>query len=264
MKLHGFQWDQVWENREANFAKVRALLEPLETEPGDLLVFPEMYATGFTMNPELTAEDESSPGMAFLARVARERSVYVTAGVVRRGEDGVPRNETVVTGPDGRELFRQAKLHAFTPAGEERHHALGNSIAVWDWNGIKVAPFVCYDLRFPEIFRLAALAGAELFTVIASWPAKRAAHWRLLLQARAVENLAWVAGINRTGRDPNVDYAGGSLLVDAAGGVAAEGGDGEEVVSAEIDPSGIREWRAAFPALRDVRPEFFAREHQPF
>src|SRR5436309_113731 len=124
-----------------------------------------------------------------------------------------------------------------------------------DWEGVKVAPFVCYDLRFPEVFRRAVRKGAEMFAVIANWPVMRVGHWVTLLQARAIENLAFVAGTNRCGTDPKLQYNGRSLIVNEHGAVSADAADGAKVISAELDPKAIRQWRMDFPALSDMRPE---------
>ena len=121
--------------------------------------------------------------------------------------------------------------------------------------GAAVCPLVCYDLRFPELWRVAALAGAEVFTIGASWPEARQAHWRALLIARAIENQAYVVGVNRVGRDPSHQYRGGSMIVAPGGEIIAEAGREPTVVDAELDPEALRRWREEFPALQDVRPE---------
>jgi omega-amidase len=117
----------------------------------------------------------------------------------------------------------------------------------------RVAPAICYDLRFPELFRLAALAGAEVFMIGASWPSPRAAHRRALAIARAIENQAYVIACNRIGRDPNTDHAGDSFVVAPSGEVIAEAGDAENVLVATLDRAELLRWRDRFPALRDLR-----------
>jgi predicted amidohydrolase len=117
---------------------------------------------------------------------------------------------------------------------------------------MKAAPFICYDLRFPEVFRAAARRGAEIFLVIANWPDRREQHWVTLLQARAIENLAYVVGVNRSGRDPEHVYPGRSMIIDPHGKILADAGGGEAVISAEIDPAEVRNWRRDFPALADM------------
>ena len=159
-------------------------------------------------------------------------------------------------------LFRSVagtyrKVHLFSPGREDRHYRAGESITLVDvqsedgtW---RIAPAICYDLRFPELFRLAALAGAEVFTIGACWPAPRAPHRRALAIARAIENQAYVVACNRIGRDPNVDHAGDSFIVAPSGEVIAEAGDAECVLTATLDRDELLRWRDRFPALRDLR-----------
>jgi len=116
-----------------------------------------------------------------------------------------------------------------------------------------VQPAVCYDLRFPELFRTPAARGAELICVIANWPAARESHWLALLKARAIENQAYVAAVNRCGRDPNVEYAGRSQIIGPRGEVLEDAGNGEAVIAAELDATLLRQYRGQFPALGDVR-----------
>ncbi|MEL6106096.1 MAG: nitrilase-related carbon-nitrogen hydrolase, partial [Planctomycetota bacterium] len=123
---------------------------------------------------------------------------------------------------------------------------------LFDWQGVRVAPFICYDLRFPEIFRAAVTEGAELITLIACWPQKRSEHWVRLLQARAIENLAPVVGVNRCGREPGLDFDGRSSAFDHMGQPLFEANEEEQVLSVEIDVEAARSWRAHFPALRDM------------
>jgi predicted amidohydrolase len=132
----------------------------------------------------------------------------------------------------------------------------GDRLLIARCGDVNVCPLVCYDLRFPELWRLPALASehpAEVFTIGASWPTPRAAHWRALLIARAIENLVFVIGVNRTGRDPSHSYAGGSMIVSHAGEILAEAGDGPEVIQADLDLEALRAWRRDFPALRDAQ-----------
>jgi omega-amidase len=121
------------------------------------------------------------------------------------------------------------------------------------WGECLVAPFICYDLRFPEIFRPVARAGAQLITVIASWPEARIAQWVKLLQARAIENQCYVAGVNRVGSDPRFRYSGRSMIVDFRGDVIADAGSEANLISAELDLAGLAEYRRELPFLADMR-----------
>lgn len=211
-----------------------------------------MFATGFSMNLAVTRQGPKREEEAFMANIAREFRVAVIGGVVSDGGQGRGRNEAVAISPDGTLLARYTKIHPFSLGGEAQGHAAGSEIVTFEWGGLVIAPFVCYDLRFPEIFRAAALRGANLFVVIALWPVKRQQHWLTLLQARAIENQAYVVGVNRMGAEPEYSYAGRSVVVDPHGVIIADAGEREHLLSARIDSEIVHDWRRDFPALRDA------------
>ena len=247
------QPDTVWEDREANFENVRRLLDARPPEAGALVVLPEMFAVGFTMNVEAAAEPSERPTERFLAELAKKYACAVVGGVVGREPDGRGRNEALVVDDRGEVLARYVKIHPFSYAGEDAVYRSGDWIAGFDWGGFRVAPFVCYDLRFPEVYRAAALGGAEVLVTIANFPTPRHAHWTQLLAARAIENQAYSVGVNRAGRDPNVAYSGGSRVVGPEGHVLCEAGRGEGVWATRIDREALAAYRERFPALRDAR-----------
>jgi omega-amidase len=233
LNVLGLQLDIVWENPPANFEKIRRLLA--DVRPGTLVVLPEMCLTGFTMaDIEDTGESiaELSKGIKILAGIKCNH-----------------RNEAVLF-EDGRELARYAKMHPFKFAGETV--VPGTEPVVVDCGEFKLAPTVCYDLRFPELFRAGVKRGANLFAVIANWPAPRLDHWLTLLKARAIENQAYVIGVNRCGRDPNVEYPGCSQIISPRGEALADAGEGEGVVRAELDLPALQAYRRDFPALDDI------------
>ena len=252
MKVYCCQLDMVWEDKPANFKKVRALLDTTRPEPGSLLVLPEMFATGFSMNVASVAEENTPGTEPFLRELARELNIYIQAGLVTRDPSGRGLNQAVVLSPQGEELARYTKIHPFTLGGELACYSRGTEIQSFEWHTLKTTPFICYDLRFPEIFRSAVKLGAEMFVVIADWPSRREQHWVTLLQARAIENLAYVVGVNRSGKDPQHVYPGRSLIIDPHGKILADAGAAEGLISADIDPSVVRSWRKDFPALQDI------------
>jgi predicted amidohydrolase len=162
------------------------------------------------------------------------------------------RNEAVVVGPDGKQITRYQKIYPFSYAKEDLHYEAGEHIATFTWNSLSVTPLVCYDLRFPEVFRDAVQHGAELFVIIANWPEARIQHWITLLQARSIENQAFVVGVNRCGNDPFVSYPGQSMIISPQGNIIAALDDEEGIVQAEIDSGDLREYREQFPALKDM------------
>ena len=256
MQILGIQFDIVWQDKSANFSRIRSLIEEARPDPDSLLVLPEMFATGFSMDVDAVAEDAKGATSDFLGSLALRSGSYVIGGLVGRSDDGLGSNEAVVFEPGGSPFGRYRKMHPFSLGGEGLHYAAGQDPIIFDWNGVKVCPLVCYDLRFPEVFRTAAVRGAEVFTVIANWPRARQHHWEILLKARAVENQAYVIGVNRVGRDPNLKYEGGSLIVDPRGRVLADGTTCEGVIRAEIDLDDLQQYRRRFPALRDINRAF--------
>jgi omega-amidase len=254
MNVVCIQFDIAWEDKSSNFAAVRRLLASAAVPPGALVVLPEMFSTGFSMNVAGVAEGPDAPAEAFLAATARELEAFVLGGVVTRAVDGRGRNQALLVGPHGRAIARYTKMHPFSFAGEDKHYAGGDHVVTVEIAGSRLAPFVCYDLRFPESFRAAAAEGAEVLAVIANWPAARQEHWRTLLRARAIENQAWVVGVNRVGAAPNAAYAGGSMVVDPWGVVQADAGGEQCVMPATLDLPALRRYRQEFPVLRDIRP----------
>ncbi|WP_265595936.1 nitrilase-related carbon-nitrogen hydrolase [Verrucomicrobium sp. BvORR106] len=247
------QTNPVWEDKAASQAGVVAMLERFPPVPGSLLVLPEMYATGFSMNLAVTAQSQAREDEAFLSRLALDHRCAVMGGVVAPPEEGRAFNESVTIGPDGEVLARYAKQQLFNLGGEAECHTAGEAVIAFPLEGFMVAPFVCYDLRFPELFRDATMVGANLLVVIASWPVKRYHHWLTLLQARAIENLAYVVGVNRAGSDPHLHYNGRSVVVSPHGHIIADAGESAGSVSARLDLAELQAWREAFPALRDSR-----------
>jgi predicted amidohydrolase len=253
MYVAGIQLDIVWENKEANHAKARALLAAARPPKGALVALPEMFATGFSMNVAEIAQTDRRETETFLATLAEEFGIFVCGGVVIRRPDGRGLNQSVTFAPDGMLLARYSKIHPFSYGGETEQYAAGTDVITYRLDPFLVAPFVCYDLRFPEIFRHAVKKGVQLYTVIANWPEPREGHWLALLKARAIENQAFVLGVNRCGRDPKLSYSGRGQVVDPRGNILADGGTGEGVFGADIDPASLLSYRKDFPALQDMK-----------
>jgi predicted amidohydrolase len=256
MNVLALQLDIVWHDKRANHDKVAALLDRAGAPAGSLVVLPEMFATGFSMDVAHIADDARRETEQFLARTAIQRNVAVIGGLVTRGPDGRGRNEAIVAFPDGRETLRYQKLQPFTLGREAEHYSAGTDILLFEWQGFQIAPFICYDLRFPELFRAAVLRGANVLTVIANWPAARDEHWATLLKARAIENLCYVIGVNRCGKDPNFAYSGRTAILGPRGGEIAGIASAEGAIAGKLSLEALLEWRREFPALDDIRRDF--------
>lgn len=257
MRVYACQTDIVWEDKAANHAKVRALFERADFTAGSLVVLPEMFATGFdTMRPAVTSDSAEKATQTFLAEMARAFGIYLLAGLAVDGKEGKGRNESHTYNPEGKLFARYCKLQPFTLGGEMANYDAGESLVTFPWQDFTVAPFICYDLRFPELFRAATQRGANLIIVIASWPGTRISHWLGLLKARAIENQAYVIGVNRCGSDPKLSYPGRTQIIDPSGEIIADAGEQENIISAEISLEHLTEYRAKLPFLADIRSDF--------
>lgn len=253
MQVFCCQHDIAWEDRNANHSRVESLLRDSALPQGALVILPEMFTSGFSLNVELIAESPARETESFLKRMAASLGVYLMGGVVSLDKLGKGRNEAVTFSPDGEEVSRYCKMRPFTLGGESLHFAGGAAPVFFDWLGCSVSPFICYDLRFPEIQRQAGSNRAQLMTFIASWPDARLSHWVTLLQARAIENQCYVAGVNRIGSDPNLHYSGRSVIVDPSGTIIADAGDRECVIGAELDLNALEDYRSKLPFLNDLQ-----------
>ncbi len=245
------QTDTLWHDRAGNHRKVEQMLRDCKPQPGSLIVLPESFAMGFTMQIDDTAdrEDETSK---FIHEQSKKYNCTIIAGNMIK-PDNKGRNIAIIARPDLPEPMIQTKMHPFTFADEDKYFRGGEHVTVFDYSDTKICPFICYDLRFPEIFRLGALSGTEVFVVIANWPTPRVNHWISLLIARAIENQAYVIGCNRVGSDPKVAYPGRSIIVDPRGQIIDDAGDKESILQANLDLESLRKYRADFPALQDIR-----------
>ncbi|MDF1809984.1 MAG: hypothetical protein P1U42_09845 [Phycisphaerales bacterium] len=258
MQAHIVQLNIVWENKAANYGRVVDLLDSAPVESGDLIVLPELFDVGFTLNTKI-AIDHNESTLKFLKDLAD------TSGCTIHGSRALPSsteakawNCATITSPNyDIPLCEYHKIHPFSFGRESESYIGDTELLQYEWdsghNKIRVCPAICYDLRFPELFRKGLLKGAEAFVIGANWPSPRIHHWRTLCIARAIENQAFVIAANRSGDDPHLPYPGNSLIVDPKGEVIAELGDQEAVLSAEIDPEIVQNWRSDFPVINDIK-----------
>lgn len=254
MRIAVVQPDIVWEDKTANYDRVQRLLDRGVSGPVDLIALPEMFATGFSMELERTAESEKGETLSFLRALAVDRGASVLAGFMEsNGEKG--RNTVAVFSPNGDELGRYVKMHPFSLGGEDRRYERGPGVEVISVGECTLAPLICYDLRFPEIFREGMARGADLFVVVANWPETRIDHFVSLLKARAIENLSFSVGVNRVGSGGGLRYSGRSIVYGPFGEVLADAEGREGVVVCDLDLSALRATRSKFGFLADVRAD---------
>ncbi len=261
MRVAALQTDIAWEDPQANFERLEPWLRTAAVAGARLAVLPEMYACGFSMNTRLTQEPYDGPSVRFLRERAAEHGLWLAGSVPELPPEAAkkarPHNTLVLAGPAG-EIHRYRKIRPFSCAGEDKAFDAGSEtvtveISAGDGELLRVSLFVCYDLRFADLFWDAA-EETDAYLVVANWPIARRHHWTTLLRARAIENQAYVVGVNRVGEGGGLEYVGDSRIIDPTGEVLASAAGGESLLLADLDPERVRRVRKELPFLPDRRP----------
>jgi omega-amidase len=240
----------LWQDPGSNRAHFERLLGPLAGKT-DLVVLPETFTTGFSMEVERIAEPAGGQSVQWLQRQAVALDAAITGSVVTQ-EDGRYYNRLLWATPD-QNVRHYDKRHLFRMGGEHEHFTPGRQAWSILWRGLRVCPLVCYDLRFPVYSRRRAELDYDLLVYVANWPAPRADAWRTLLPARAIENQAYVVGVNRVGADgAHASYAGDSSAFDFRGRALAQAGDLPGVITVELPAEPLQAFRDRFPAHLDA------------
>ena len=258
MTVAGVQHDINWEEGGATRARLEPQIEAAAGAGAQLIAVTEMFANGFSMNTAVVAEAMDGPSFEFLVEQADRHGVILVGSISTHHPDHqLPINRLVVV--DGNGLIGDyAKIHPFSFSGEDQHYSAGSDFLNLDIHGVRCTFFVCYDLRFADEFWVNA-AHTDLFVVVANWPATRRLHWKTLLLARAIENQAYMLGVNRVGlggRDGDeerLDYAGDSMLIDPLGESLATAAGSETIIVGNVDPEVVSDVRARFPFQADRR-----------
>lgn len=286
MRIAAIQHDIAWEDGAATRHHLVPLITEAAASGAGLVVVSEMYATGFSMEPERVAEDAGGPNEQFLVQQAAEHGVWLIGSVAQWAEPADPEekavlgaeaedqedqedqadlsaepaqprsrrraaNVAIVAGPAG-QLHRYAKIHPFSYAGEHECYRAGEAFLTVPIGDLNVSVFICYDLRFADEF-WALAAHTDLYVVVANWPSSRREHWRTLLRARAIENQAYVLGCNRVGSVDRLHHSGDSAIIDPLGRTLVEASEVESVLRADADPTEVKRVRDRFPFLADRR-----------
>jgi predicted amidohydrolase len=250
MKIALVQYSPVWENKSASMEKLKSLLA--QTDAIDLLIFPEMTLTGFTMKSNDFAEELEGESYIFFSSLAKENKCAVMYGMIEKGNKK-NFNTLVHLNNQGKIISTYRKIHPFSYSTEDVFYGKGKNTVVTKVKGIKIGLSICYDLRFPELYRFYAKDKVHLIVDIANWPDTRVEHWRTLLKARAIENQCYVAGVNRVGNDPKLHYNGFSSVFDPMGKEIVAVENEEKVIVAEMDKTYVNEVRKKLPFLDDMR-----------
>lgn len=239
-----------WHAPERNREHFEKLLAPLAGQT-DLVVLPEMFPTGFSMEAPKLAEPVNGPTMKWLRGLSRALDAAVTGSLITE-EGGKYYNRMLWITPDA-DPVHYDKRHLFRMAHEHDHYTAGGSVVRVEWRGFRICPLVCYDLRFPVFARRRADLDYDVLIYAANWPAARQHAWVTLLKARAIENQCFVVGVNRTGVDgKDIEYAGGSAVHDFLGQPLVELGAEPQLATATLDSEALRAFRERFPAHLDA------------
>ncbi|MBU2444259.1 MAG: hypothetical protein KJ666_01620 [Bacteroidetes bacterium] len=277
MKIGLIQYAPVWEDKKANKLKIEILIDNLE-EDISLLIFPELTLTGFTMHSDKFAEsiacllppkagfsppakvrrggrqagrlDEESTD--YFKALSKKLKIHILAGLIEQ-EDDKRFNTLVHISPNGELQAKYRKIHPFSYSRENEFYQRGTAPIITQIDNFQVGLSVCYDLRFPELYRFYGKEKVDLIVNIANWPIARIEHWRILLRARAIENQCYAVGVNRVGNDPKLSYNGYSSVFDPMGNEVVSLADQEKIIFAEIQKEKIIEVRKTFPFLDDIR-----------
>ena len=278
LKVALSQLDIVWEDKQANYRQADCLAQAAFAAGAHLLLLPEMSFTGFSMRTAGTAEDYPYETVAVMKKLSEKYpGLAICFGFAGRGEgslsDKVFNCMEVVQ--NGESLMHYKKLHPFTFGEEGKHFTAGSEISSFLLGNMKIGGFICYDLRFPEIFQISSKECGFIF-VIANWPKERALHWKVLLQARAIENQCYIAGVNRIGEGGKLTYEPGSIAFDPVGNPLSgtfyqvnscasancHSGWEEGFWLVEMDAEAVKQVREGFPLKADRREKLYTEWYQ--
>lgn len=250
------EYDTGWHDPAGSLERAADVVERAAAAGAGLVLLPEMSTTGFTMESAAWAEPLSGPSVERLGSLARRSGVHLLAGVATRCDEQGQEcffNSALLFGADGELKSEYRKQRLFAYAGEHQHYSEGAGPVIFEVDGVRIAPFICFDLRFPELFRSVA-PQVDAVALIASWPAARRMHWDALVHARAIENQCYFVAVNRSGEGGGLAYDGGSVAYDPWGDRLADTASAPgEIPVVEIDPAEVTRIRSRYPFVQDQR-----------
>ncbi len=253
MKIASIQLNIKWEDKTANLNQAHQFIKRAKQEGCDLVVFPEFFTTGFSMDAKKISEPPGGQTAQFLSTQAKQNSINIIGGYAESTPHEKAKNVAIAVNREGHEAAKYVKNHPFSFANEHQHYQPGNKQVTFKIDNTSASIFICYDLRFPEVFRKIAKQ-VDIIFVIANWPQTRQKHWEALLKARAIENQCYVAGINRTGTDGNnIEYCGASSIINPLGNTLSYGKATQQYITTTINTEETQNTRYKFPFLNDIK-----------
>ncbi|EIW14985.1 hydrolase [Lactiplantibacillus plantarum EGD-AQ4] len=258
MRVALAQLDIQFGDPDANYQQVEVAIQRAAEQTVDVIVLPEMWNTGYALTRlNVVADDDGQRTRQLLSKLARQFRVNIVGGSVAVARDGHYYNEMLVIDRHGRLVSQYDKVHRFGLMAEDRYITAGATENVFELDDVAAMGVICYDIRFPEWLRKQAAQGPRVIFVSAEWPTQRQMQWRLLLQARAIENQAFVVAVNRVGSDPDNQFGGQSLVIDPLGDLLAIGGAHPQLITATLDLAQVERVRGQIPVFEDRRPELY-------
>lgn len=256
IRICSAQIASIWEDPEKTLEKAGFFIRHAAVSGAALICFPEQFPTGWDPESGQNTQDIDGWIVSELRNLAEKNRISII-GSFRQNNHPLPRNTAVVIADDGRLLSAYSKIHLFGPGNEPAGFTPGNELGIFTLGSLKCGIAICYDLRFPELFRLYAQRGVQVIFVPAAWPAERVKHWELFITARAAENQMYVVGVNTTGTTPVGTYNGNSMTADPYGTVISRAGDAEQLLFTDLDPGVIATARHRFPVEKDRKDALY-------
>lgn len=258
IKISLAQMDVLLGKPHKNLAKARDMIAKAAGQGSDIIVFPELWSTGYDLENAAAHSTPTHKGIfAQISSLASEHNIHILGSCLSLLEAGRFGNTAVFFGPDGEILGEYTKTHLFQLMDEHKYLSPGEHPTIIDTSWGKAGLAICYDLRFPELFRAYALAGAKIIFLPAEWPHPRLNHWQILLRARAIENQMYIVACNRVGTSKDTHFCGHSCIIDPWGEMVMEAGEDEGILTAEIGINKVDEVRSSIPIFADRRPEIY-------
>lgn len=249
LSLTSIQSSLHWENRKANLGMFDAKISNIDVT--DIIVLPEMFSTGFTMKPELHFDTMDGETIAWMKALSIKKNAAICGSIIIKYEVEQYVNRFLFVNQN--EIQYYDKAHLFRMGEENQHYVKGESQKIIQYKGFNIAPMVCYDLRFPAWIRRTPHFEYDLLLFVANWPQRRSEHWKTLLLARAIENQAYVLGVNRIGNDGNgIYHSGDTSFINPLGEILYRKKEDENIYTHVIEKSIINDYRKSFPVEKDA------------